>query len=643
MNDDRVNDLRQQLRALGYLDAGVDRFLLAPAGGSRGPIALAARASTRVGLLAGALLGPAAAIGVGARLPGLVSGVRDAIVIAIYLAVFFFLAITATSFIVTLVSTMVARTADERFRRRASLVSRTAGWVTSLACLLYLTLWWRNANAGFGWSAPVWTAFALFVAVAISLLLGHAQRITTLAVLASAAGPSVMLPASAGRSWRVVLAGGALAFAGAAALLISTAGVERTEAAAHPPLTVVSTGRRVTLLALDGFDPAIYEQLRDSLPNLKLVLGGRQLRLTPQDTTDPARAWTTIATGVAPEIHGVHAIETRRVAGLRGAFTRDSAVGGLVATATDLVRLTRPSIAGRDERKAKTVWEVAEEAGLRTAVVNWWATWPAPASGGVVVTDRAVLRLQHGGALDGEIAPAQLYDRLHRDWPQIAQQSRAAATAAFPGGDDTATVLRRSAELDATIVRIAEHVSSDALDLFVVYLPGLDIAQNALLGAAAGTLSPSEITGRVDALRSYYPYLDRLIGSLVEARDKQDLLVVTQPGRVRTSIGGLFAWAPMRDRLVGELAVINTPANVESAVAATPLDVAPTIWWRLGVPLSRELQGVAQPRLVGISSEITNGQTVPTYGRPSIDVTPRRGAPLDREAIDRLRSLGYIK
>jgi hypothetical protein len=197
--------------------------------------------------------------------------------------------------------------------------------------------------------------------------------------------------------------------------------------------------------------------------------------------------------------------------------------------------------------------------------------------------------------------------------------------------------------LDATIVRIAEHVSSDALDLFVVYLPGLDIAQNALLGAAAGTLSPSEITGRVDALRSYYPYLDRLIGSLVEARDKQDLLVVTQPGRVRTSIGGLFAWAPMRDRLVGELAVINTPANVESAVAATPLDVAPTIWWRLGVPLSRELQGVAQPRLVGISSEITNGQTVPTYGRPSIDVTPRRGAPLDREAIDRLRSLGYIK
>jgi len=54
--EQRVDDLRQQLRALGYLDAGVDRFLLASTAGTRGPVALAARASARVGLLAGALL-----------------------------------------------------------------------------------------------------------------------------------------------------------------------------------------------------------------------------------------------------------------------------------------------------------------------------------------------------------------------------------------------------------------------------------------------------------------------------------------------------------------------------------------------------------------------------------------------------------
>ena len=64
---------------------------------------------------------------------------------------------------------------------------------------------------------------------------------------------------------------------------------------------------------------------------------------------------------------------------------------------------------------------MAEDAGLRTAVVNWWATWPAPPGGGIVITDRAVLRLEHGGPLDAEIAPASLYPSLQQAWPAIRQ------------------------------------------------------------------------------------------------------------------------------------------------------------------------------------------------------------------------------
>src|SRR5215471_12272164 len=102
MSDDRIDELRQRLRALGYLDAGVDRFVLAPARETRGPVGLAIRASLRVGILGGLLLGPAAALGVGARVPGLVSGGRDAIVLAIYLAFLFFAAITIVTCAVSL-------------------------------------------------------------------------------------------------------------------------------------------------------------------------------------------------------------------------------------------------------------------------------------------------------------------------------------------------------------------------------------------------------------------------------------------------------------------------------------------------------------------------------------------------------------
>jgi hypothetical protein len=440
----------------------------------------------------------------------------------------------------------------------------------------------------------------------------------------------------------VVLGVGALAFAGAAALLILAVPAADPRASAdHPPLTVQSTGWSVRLLAIDGFDPAIYAQLQDTLPNLKFALGWRQLSLQPQDTSDPARAWTTIATGVPPDVHGVHAIETRRVAGLSGVLAPGSATARVIAAATDLVRLTSPSVASRQERNTKTMWEVAEEAGLRTGVVNWWATWPAPSTGGIVVTDRAVLRLERGGPLDGELAPAGIYEPLRSRWADVRRRAQTAALEAFPGQTETATILRRSAELDATVVGIAQQLA-DRLDLFVVYLPGLDIAQNALLGVSAGTLAPSAVASRVEALRSYYPFLDRVLGPLVEPAEKRWLMAVTQPGRVQTSVGGLFTVAAPVDQATRDFAMtVLKTERISPPSASTPLDVAPTILWTLGLPISRELAGKAVTDLHSASRSVD--RYVSTYGRPFVETAPRTGKPLDQEMIDRLRSLGYVK
>jgi hypothetical protein len=641
MTEERIDELRQRLRALGYLDAGVDRFVLAPARGTRGPIGLAARASARVGLLGGLLLGPSAALGLGARVPGLVSGVRDAAVLALYLAVLFFVATAAMTFAVSLLVTEATRAPDDRFARHARRMSGGAGWLTSAACLAYLTLWWRNANAGFGWSAPGWTAFALIVAVAISLLLGHAVRIATLGVLA-ARGRSGALPPVPSTSWRVLVGGGALAFGGAAALLLVTTSSEARANAIEPALTVVGSRAPIRIIALDGFDPATYANLEPSLPNLRYALGGSQVTLEPQETSDPARAWTTIATGMPPDVHGVHAIEARRVAGLRGVIARDGRVARLIGAASDLVRLTQPSLVSREQRQAKTIWEVAEDAGLRTAVVNWWASWPAPSNRGIVITDRAVLRLEHGGSLDAEVAPERLYQSLSAQWPSIRANARDAAARAFPdrGDPQTAAILRRSAELDASVAAIAQSLASQPLDLFVIYLPGLDIAQNALLGPSAGALSPSAMAARIDALRSYYPFLDGVLGPLVEPAAGRTLMIVTQPGRVLTSTGGILAVAPMQtDVFSGEIGTVQQPSHPGPAV--TPLDVAPTLWWALGLPLSRELPGKAATELLVLDARVD--RFVPTYGRPFVETARRTGKPLDQEMIDRLRSLGYVK
>src|SRR5687767_4537124 len=91
--DPRVDDLRQQLRSLGYLDAGVDRFVLGAARHRRRPAAIAGLVSLRIGALAALLIGPAAALGIAGRLPGLITGPRDGFVIALYVGALFGVAV----------------------------------------------------------------------------------------------------------------------------------------------------------------------------------------------------------------------------------------------------------------------------------------------------------------------------------------------------------------------------------------------------------------------------------------------------------------------------------------------------------------------------------------------------------------------
>lgn len=634
-DDARVDELRQRLRALGYLDAGVDRFVLGPAREARRPLAIAALASVRVGLLAAVLLGPAAAVGIGARLPNLITGTRDALVVALYLALLFGVAATVVSFVSALA---VARAPLRIVAARPQAVSRFAGVAVGGACLIYLTLWWRIANVDAAAIAPGWTAFVLTIAVGISLLLGHAASITAFAVMAAAHGGATTGPVQRRPAWRLTVIAAIAAFAGAAALLLATAGDGAPAAAPAPELSVVSPGIRVRLIGIDGFDPAVVATLDPTrLPNITRLLAGA-VRLDAGVVRDPAREWTTVATGQPPDVHGVHGLETRRVAGLQGSVgsLESRGLGGAIRGATDLLRLTRPSTASVAELRSKTVWEVAADAGLRAAVVNWWATWPATQSGAnppIVVSDRATLRLERGGALDGEIAPLPAYERLRGEWPRIRGEVAARVEAMLPAGADARTreALGRAAEVDALQAAMASRLGPPPLDLLAVYLPGLDIAQHTLLGSG-DAISPSEMAVRLEGLRGYYGYLDGLLEGLAAPGDGM-VVTVAQPGRIATITHGLVA-------VSGDGAAPEPRGDAPMRA----VDVAPTVLHALGIPVSRELAG--RPVLELFSAPFTARYPVretATYGRRTSPSAAREGQPLDREMIERLRSLGYVR
>jgi hypothetical protein len=395
------------------------------------------------------------------------------------------------------------------------------------------------------------------------------------------------------------------------------------------------------LIGIDGFDPSVFRDLASQgpLPSFSTMLGQGRVDLDwdVDELRDPARSWTTIATGQPPAVHGVRGLETRRVPGLQGsvASSEERGIRRAIRGTTDLLRLTRPSIASGSELRAKTLWDVAAEAGLRAAVVNWWATWPAGGGGGnepTVISDRAVLRLERGGTLDAEIAPPGLYETLQRDWPAIRKESSALVEALLRVASDpvTSAALRRSAELDALQLVLASRLQADAPDLLAVYLPGLDIAQHTLLAAAEGA-SPSSIGARIDGIRAYYVFLDALLKDILVSRAGEIVVIVSQPGRLSGDVHGL-------------LGIAGTWTAPEANVDARGVDVAPTVLHALGVPVSTDLAG--RPLLTLFSREFQRRfpvREVATYGARTSQRATRQGKPLDQEMIDRLRSLGYVR
>lgn len=638
-------DLRERLRSLGYLNAPVDRFVLGGATNRRSAATLAAGASLRIGILAGLLLGPAGAIGLASKLPELITNLTDALVMAAYLAVMFGVAAAVASFAVILPAGLLAQSlvASSSFAVNARRVAAVAGTVIFLACLAYLTLWWRAAVTTSSTPTPLFSAAVLGVAVTISLVLGHVVMVTALAfvarldpadALSAALGPGV--PFS---SWNVTLPLAGVAFVGAAALLFAAA-PGSTSVPSAPALTVVPTGERVVVIAVDGVDLALLDRLRTgaTLPAFSRLLGAGAATMPSDPDRDPARVWTTIATGQPPERHGINALEGRQLAGVEGRLRPTSRVGALVAGATDLIRLTRPSIASGSERRIPTFWEVAARAGLRTSVIQWWATWPASEKGedaGTVLSDRALLRLEQGGALDGEIAPAALYAGLERDWPARRDRARARAQAAVAADTpaDISSIIARSAALDATIADLSAEAALANVDLQVVYLPGLDIAQHGLFAAdgAAAVAAPSAMAARVRAIERYYQFLDGLLADLT--RGQRAVVLVTQPGRVAAPGPGVIALA-------------GTPARIGAAGQAesTSTSVAETALYLLGVPVASDLAGRLPVALIAESFFNAHPvRYVETYGARR--AAPRRttGQPLDQEMIERMRSLGYVK
>jgi hypothetical protein len=638
--------LREELRRLGYLTNPLERFLVGDLSRRASPAWTNLVVSLKVGVLAGLLLGSLLLAAFLLSHPDLASSPRDVAVVTAYVLGLAACGLTVASLVVGALTHLLFRL-TKRAVPLVEQVATRAAVVLSVLVFLYLAFWWRTVRAslghgrvpvGAGWLDGAVLAGVIVVSVLFALALRVGGRALLLRLEYRAPASRALAPRQRVPLWRwAVLAGlGAVAF-----FLIGYLRVygRPTQPAAPVEFTTKYAGARLFLVAVDGLG---YEEVRTQFLSPRAGWLGTQARVAPLDVPsagNTATLWTTVATGLPPEKHGVESFETTRVAGLSRYVSLRSGGAGFedaLAVVLPFLGFARRAPLSTSSLAARPLWEVLPEKGLRVAVVNWWATWPAPDVRGVVISDRTFAKLdlnqeKKSGepSFEAETYPEGAFALAREVWQQCEGVGQA-------GGAGPSVGLRmdrfHEALTEALLAREGQDPWPQQYELVAVYLPGLDIAARELLGPAEG-LSSGQLGTALEELRGMRRNLDDWLSALArEAEARQaTVLVVGAPSRRDRPSGakGFYAlWGP--DVAPGPLPDLAV------------YDLAPTVLAFMGFPVSSEMSGETHLELFASSRVPTQVATLETYG-------PRQaagGAPssaIDKEYRQRLRSLGYIQ
>lgn len=648
---------RAELRRLGYLDHGLERFLLQDALRPRQPLRTLAVLTAKVGLLAGPLLAAALAVALAAANGSLQASPLDLPVLFVHLLVPLSAAAAAAFLVLGSAALLVLRVYHVRRVEAVALaVALTAG-LGGLA----LALWEARAGLAQGGAGQEVALAALVAGAAVAayaLVRLVYQGLLALAIRFSPRAPAGSLLVWRWRRW---VSGAVLA--GVLLVAVPVVLAARPGAPSLPPLLPVGPGEPALVLGLDGVLPEEADYLLDrgELPTMAaLAKDGGRLLTYRRPEGPPAAFWTSVATGLPVGRHGVAALDSFLPLGVRTPLARS----GLLRPYWQHVEVPlhlaeyRPVLANR--RSAFAFWELAARGGQPVLAVDWWATFPASPLPGLVIAHDAFQLLQEGasGAVsDPAAAPALL--RLLRG---VAGQSAAAgaapgAPASAPAGGEPAhggggavedRALRPDAFYRAAFAawldipigapggtarspagkapRAPESTSAappapPPPRAAALYLPGLDIAAADWRG---GDLALG------DLVRGELRAADRLLGEALARPGWGVVVVVLDPGRRRRGGG------PASGRV---LLWRRGPPCRGGGAETTPEAVTAALLRTLGLPQSAELPPPA-PQCVWPEPPAR----VERYGRPPPPSLP--GGTADpasaAEYLQNLRSLGYL-
>jgi predicted AlkP superfamily phosphohydrolase/phosphomutase/Tfp pilus assembly protein PilF len=339
---------------------------------------------------------------------------------------------------------------------------------------------------------------------------------------------------------------------------------------------------RVAIFALDGADWELLSELAndDRIPNLKaLSRGGVTGSVQTIQPTVAPLLWTTAATGLPPDRHGV----------------------------VDFIDHARSTPVESYARSAPAVWEIAEAFGRHSVVDNWWTAWP-PSDPNVVVFDTPVQLVPNAIApppLAPKVEPLVVpestvgYDQVRRFLNITPDEYNQAVTNGGPG--DPINVFRGVLAKTWSDQRAGLQLFRDQSPLlFMMELSGTDVVNHLFAPyhpPYREGVSESGYRKYWPAVANYYSEIDRLIGEWMSVLPADTtVFVVSAHGfrwgknRPRQQPAGGAALSDHRSP--GVLIVYgNHVAHNAGMHPFSIYDLAPTTLAILGLPQSMEMPG----------------------------------------------------
>jgi len=620
--------VRSELRRLGYLNRGFERFLLQDAMRPRQTRRTLLLLTSKVGLIAGLALALGFAFLLVAANGGLASAARDLPVLTLHLfpplAAATGLAFLALCGLVVL----VLRLYPVRHVETLALAAAVAAGAGGLALAF-----WRGRELVAGASA--WQLAT--VAVAAPAVIYLVVKLAYHGLLALTIRLTDSLPPRRlfSRRWL-----GFAVLSGAFVLTLPAVLSARRAEPAPPAVLPTAPGERVLLVGIDGVLPEEVDYLLavGDLPELaRLSHDGGVLVSYARRAEPPASLWTSVATGLPTPDHGVTALDSFLPWGAGTPLARSGPLRAYWSGVEVPLGLAehRPVLANR--RSAFAVWELAARGGAPVAAIDWWSTFPAEPLPGLVVAHGAFQLLAE--KTPGAVAPAAGAPALARLAEELAARPEEPRLAAALPAGSAASLLSRALVPDRfyreVLSRELAPGAASPPRAAALYLPGLDIAAAGWRGGDVAF---------ADLLRGELQATDGLLARELSGGTSAGtgagtsggigtVALVLDPGRRRTGgQGRIILWrrAWQGDGCPGRSSGDPPPAIALERVASALLRA-------LGLPQSDELP--PPPDLCGAGSWPAPPATVAGYGRP------RRQPPVAHEGgeyLENLRSLGYI-